>query len=400
MQTRTILCVLIGLLTLSFLVSGCDYFEDTTARRQDLATSPEQPITFGVAWPFSEMNSHFREGIQMAVEEINANGGINGRKLNIVCKDDHRDVTQGRLIAQQFADNPEIFAVIGHYNSYVSIPASSIYQLNNLLMLNPASTSPDLTSSNNDLVFRSIPNDALNAKLISRIVQKHGHKNVAILYEESSYGRGLANPFHKHAQTLNINTKDRTSYTPGELDSTFFGQLARRWKRLGIDAVIFAGNTNEAGQFLRHIHENDFDVPLYTGDATDPTQLWDRVGEHANGIITLTSFHPDRDDPRAQKFVKAFKKQYGHKPDAWAAQGYDAVYLLAEAIRRADSAQPHDVAKELGRIEDYGGVTGKYSFDSTGDLIGNPMEVVILEDGKLRLLNGSPPSEQNPDDEK
>ncbi len=381
---RTLLFAFLACIFLSLLLlSGCGYLEDTESRRKELAKNPDQPITFGVAWPFSAVDSKFQEGVELAVDRINKNGGVDGRKIKIIYKDDQRDVTRGRFIAQQYADNPEVFAVIGHYNSYVSLPASTIYQLNGLLMLTPGSSSPEITSRGYDLVFSSIANDNRNGDLLARYMQNQGYKELGILYEESRYGRGLANSIQTRARELGLAVGDRYSYSPGEVGDDFFVQVIEHWKRYEVDAVAFPGGTEEAVKFIKLARQKDLNLPLVAGDGLDAARLWAEAGTAANNTVLLEPYHVNLKTKQSEQFVRRFRDCYGGNPDAWAAQGYDAVNLLAEAVRRAKNPLPEKLASELRQLENWSGVTGKYNFDDNGALVGNPLELLRLKDGKL-----------------
>jgi branched-chain amino acid transport system substrate-binding protein len=179
--------------------------------------------------------------------QINDNGGVNGHKIRLIEKDDQASVADGMTIAQSFAENKEMAAVIGHRNSFVSIPASRIYQEAGLVMISPASTSPDLTKNGYKNVFRSIPSDDQIAAQLASYAVKQGHQRMVIFYAEDSYGTGLANSFEDHANKNGITIVDRISYYGGLKD---LNRLKEKWLALDFDGVFVADSLPEGAEFI------------------------------------------------------------------------------------------------------------------------------------------------------
>jgi branched-chain amino acid transport system substrate-binding protein len=342
-----------------------------------------QDIVIGVAWPFESNNSLFREGVQLAVMQINDNGGVNGHKIRLVEKDDQASVADGMRIAQSFTDSTEITAVIGHRNSFVSIPASRIYQEAGMLMISPASTAPDLTKNGYKNVFRSIPSDDEIAAQLASYAVKQGHQRMVIFYSEDSYGTNLANSFEDHADRNGIMIVDRISYYGGLKD---LNRLKEKWTALDFDGVFVADSLPEGAEFISDARRAGISVPFMGGNALDSPVLYEIAGKSALGTVIGSVFNPH--DPRgvSQRFVKAFWKQYKTMPGTYAAQGYDAVNLLAAAIKKSDSTDSVAIAKKLHSLKGWPGVTGYHGFDSKGNDIGAQVVMKIQRENGFEYI--------------
>ncbi len=185
-MSKKIFCALIILLS----ILSCDMLKDESKKRAYKAEEGQGDITIGAVAPWSSMEELLWEGIEFAVNEINLVGGVLDRKIRIVKEDDEAAVTKGRIIAQNFAENLDMVAVIGHFNSYVSIPVSSTYEFAKILMLSPSSTSPKLTKQGFKYVFRNIPHDGEIAKQLADFAYKKNYKKIISLWKKNSYTLG------------------------------------------------------------------------------------------------------------------------------------------------------------------------------------------------------------------
>ncbi|GAB1420186.1 ABC transporter substrate-binding protein [Anaerolineales bacterium] len=392
MKFLTLLSILI------FSLAACNAKADyKTLRNQAAAVAgPKDPIVIGVGWSISSDYDKGIQGIDLAVKEINANGGLlGGRKIQLVVLDDEISVKRVRRVAQTFAENTHLIAVIGHFWSSMSIPASSIYDLNGILMLSPISTSPELTRQGFPLVFRSIMNDRLVAEQFANFAKEEAYQRLVILYLDGPYGREYSSAFEDRARELGLVIEDRKAY----VTDTDFRSIISTWKWLDFDAIFVVGDES-AAEFIKLLREEGIEAPILAGDGLDTPRLWEIAGEAANGVVVASHFHPDSPNANAEDFEKAFinrctnylitatwqEKFCNEKPDTWAAQGYDAVYLLAHVIEKAKTTLPEKLALQLGRLDDWQGVTGLYSFSENGDLKDRQVVFQVLEDGVFKFL--------------
>lgn len=363
--------IIISCLVSVFLGTGCTQSEKP------------QDIVIGVAWPFATNNDLFSEGIDLAVREINENGGINGRELKLLKADDGAELEKGLKIAQSFAENKEIRAVIGHRNSFISIPASAIYEQAGLVMLSPASTAPELTQNGYKHIFRCIPGDDEIARQMAVYLAGQGYRRMVIVYSDDSYGTGLANSFEDQAKAQGITIVDRFDNYTGLED---LKRLHNKWQAFGFDGIFIAENMPEAAQFIFDAGQAGINVPFFGGNTLESPLLSSIGGKAAEGTIVGSVFNPNIDRPEVKSFVLGFSQEYNKMPNSYAALGYDAVKILAAAIEKSDSRNRSTVAEELANLGSWPGASGSHEFDAKGNDMGDLVVLKELHAGEFRYL--------------
>ncbi len=348
-------------------------------------------IVVGVAWPWAARREvRYGEGLDMAVAEINASGGVRGRRIVLEREDDHESVDEGELVAQRLANDPDVVAVIGHLQSYVSVPASAIYDLSGLLMIAPTATDPELTAHGYSRVFRATFTDTEVGRQMAEYAARQGYERIGIYYIRSDYGRNLANAFEERANDLGLSIPVRQSYEPNApRGSDSFGPTLRGWSEVGLDAIFLAGEVPSAARAIVAAREQGITVPILGGDAMSSRELISVAGSAAEGTVVATAFHADEPRPEVRQFAAAFEERYGAPPDAGSALGYDVIRLLAAAIERAGTTIPDSVAGALHSLHDWKGVTGTFAFDSVGNLVRRPIAKMVVRDGAFEYLPDS-----------
>lgn len=359
------------------LLSGCGSQPSLAEMRASAAALGHGDILIGLAWPLASNDSGLSQGVELAVSEINSNGGINGRDLRILPQDDGDSVTKGEAVAQSFAENKNVVAVIGDSSSDVSLPAAAIYDQAGLVMLTPGSTDPELTEQGYTYVFRDIPSDAAIARRLVDYAWQQGHRRMAIYYSNDDYGRGLANAIEDSAEQVGLRIVDRISYYED------LKQLARKWQAFDCDGVFVADSLPDAGQFIAGARQAGIIVPFLGGDALDSSDLIETAGQAANGTVVGSYFNPQSSRPEVAKFKQAYKAKYGGEPSSSSSAGYDAVNLLAEVISKAKSTEPAKIAHQLHALRDWPGVLGSHSFDQTGEERGNLVVLKQVQNGRF-----------------
>ncbi|MDF2672250.1 MAG: amino acid/amide transporter substrate-binding protein family [Clostridiales bacterium] len=340
-------------------------------------------IVIGVAWPFEANKDLFNEGIDLAVKEINSSGGIEGRKLRLLKKDDGSEVALGMTIAQSFAENKEVQAVIGHQNSFISIPTSTIYDNAGLVMLSPASTAPELTKKGYKNIFRNIPSDDEIAKQLAIYLSEQGYERMVIYYSDDSYGNGLANAFEDYAKSQGISIVDRFNYYTSIED---LKRLYKRWQAFGADGIFIASNLSLGGQFIFDAGQGAINLPFFGGNSLDSLRLSEIGGNAAEGTIIGSIFNPYAEGSEIDRFVKSFVKEYKQMPTSYSALGYDSVKLLSAAIAKSDLDDPSTVAEELRNLGKWQGVIGTHEFDENGDDIGDLVVLKKMKNGIFQYV--------------
>ncbi len=369
--------------------ASCSRDRDPSSERVRRAESGTGDLVVGAAWPWEARKQLlYGQGVDLAVEEVNRSGGIHGRPLRILREDDRESVDEGSLVAQRFAKNPDVVAVIGHLQSYVTVPAAAVYDLAGIPVVAPASTDPELTRRGYRRVFRATFTDGQAGRQMAEYAAHRGYRQVAIYYVRNPYGRSLANAFEERADELGIGVAARQSYDPNaEGGHRAAEQTALEWRPLQLDAVFVAGEVPHAAVFIAELRRAGITVPVLGSDAMGIPDLFTVGGNAVDGTVVAAAFHPEDRRPEVRRFVAAFRERFGTPPDAAAALGYDAVQVLAQAMRRAVKPTPERIAEALHGTRGWPGVTGVFSFDADGDLPDKPVRKVVARGDRWRYLD-------------
>jgi branched-chain amino acid transport system substrate-binding protein len=346
-----------------------------------VAAAPAQAqIKIATAGPITGSNASFgaqlKAGAEQAVTDINAKGGVLGKKLELVVGDDACDPKQAVSVANNFASNKVVF-VAGHFCSSSSIPASKVYMEEGILQITPASTNPAFTDKGGWNTFRTCGRDDQQGKVAGEYMAKTFKNNkIAVLHDNSAYGKGLADETKKN---LNANGKQETMYAPyvpGEKD---YAALVSRMKSEGIDVIYIGGYQTEAGLIIRQAKEQGMKVTLIGGDALVTNEFWQITGESGEG--TLMTFPSDpRKRPTAAAVVKEFQDRK-IDPEGYVLYTYAAIEIWAQAATKAASTDPKKVAEVL-RAGTWNSVLGPISFDGKGDVKVSDYVFYVWRSGK------------------
>jgi branched-chain amino acid transport system substrate-binding protein len=386
MSTRTLLAATVGVVAAA--VTACGGPGTPAETRSERARAGSGDIVVGAAWPWKgRENLLYAQGMDMALDEINQAGGVRGRKLRIVREDDQETVDQGRIVAQKLAGNPDVVAVIGHLESYITVPAAAIYDVGGVLLLAPTSTDPGLTEQGYRLVFRSTFTDKQVGSHLATVSLDRGYKRMAIYYMRDRYGRSLANAFEETFSTGGGTVMDRQSYDPSEgTNPRQIDTLVTDWKGRALDAVFIAGEAPQAALLMATAKSKGLSIPVLGGDALGTPELFASGSAPVEGLTIVSPFHPDDPRPEVQQFDRTFQARFGRRPDTAAALAYDSLRVLVEGMKRAPSTAPADIATGLRSVANWRGVTGTFTFSDTGDLASHPLVTVVARNGRFAFF--------------
>ncbi len=372
-------------------VAGCQEQEFARGEAQALA---DGPITIAAIWPWESRGMLlYGEGLQLALDEVNGAGGPLGRPLVVLREDDHESVDRGRVVAQRLAQNHDVIAVIGHMQSYVSLPAAAIYDLSGLVHVAPTATDPRLTQQGYGRLFRITFTDRETGAQMADVAASRGYQRLAIYYIRNAYGRSLANAFEEQAIERGLVVADRQSYDPDTTTGNrTLTDILAAWRDLALDAIFVAGEPRQAATMIEAARAGGITAVMLGGDALGTIGFIERGGVAVEGTIIATAFHPHDQREEVQRFASGFRQQYGREPDASAALGYDAVHLITHGIEMARSAEPERVADALRTTRDWRGVTGRVTFTDAGELVDRSLGMVVVRNGSFDWLGGTPAS--------
>lgn len=324
-------------------------------------------IKIGLAGPVTGAVAQYGEmqfiGAQMAIEQINKDGGVNGQKLEGIVYDDACDPKQAVAVANKIV-NDDVRFVVGHLCSSSTQPASDIYEDEGILMITAASTSPDITSRGYELIFRTIGLDSLQGPTAGNfIADSVKPKNVAVIHDKQQYGEGIATAVKNTLEEKGVKVGLFEGINAGDKD---FSSMISKLKQANIDFVYYGGYHPELGLLLRQAKEKGLNVRFMGPEGVGNKEISAIAGPASEGLLVTLPKSFDQ-DPRNKKLVEAFtaKKQDPSGPFVFPA--YAAVQVIAEGIEKAGSTDTDKVAEAL-RSNSFDTPTGNLSFDEKGDL--------------------------------
>ena len=364
------------LIGIGLTMIGCNRDGGTTS--QDIpighvASMTGDTATFGVSAD---------EGIRLAMDEINAAGGVLGKKTRVITEDDRSVTSEARTAANKLITRDGIVALLGEIASSRSIAAAPVAQKSQIPMLSPGSTNPKVTREG-DYIFRACFTDDFQGEAIARFPMENlGLKRFAILYAvNSDYSVGLRDYIKQYVTTHGGQIVAEESYAE-KSDKAFQGQLTNI-KNANPEAIFVPGYYTEAGIIARQARQLGIIVPLIGGDGWDSDVTLQSGGEAIEGCFFTNHYSPDEDRPEVQRFVQAYKARYNGKiPDAMAVLGYDAMKVMADAIRRAASTEGPRIRDALAATKDFPGVAGIISIDQNRNA-SKPIVVIEIKGGKF-----------------
>jgi branched-chain amino acid transport system substrate-binding protein len=350
----------------------------------------QDEIVIGVAGPMTGQYAAFGEqmkrGAEQAIKDINAKGGVLGKKLRLEVGDDACDPKQAVAVANQMASKKVVF-IAGHYCSSSSIPASAVYNESGITQMTPASTNPALTDDaakkgwNN--VYRTCGRDDAQGAVAGKyLAEKYKGKKVALIHDKSAYGKGLADETKKAMNAAGLHEAMYEAITQGEKD---FSALVSKMKQAGIDAMYLGGYHTEAGLIVRQAREQGLNAVLISGDALVTDEFWKITGKAGEG--TMMTFAPDPRELPSAKAVLAEFKQQNYDPEGYTLYTYAALQVFKDAAEKAKSVKVDDLAKVL-HGGSYDTVIGKITFDKKGDIENPEYVFFVWKDGKYAQMKG------------
>lgn len=368
-RNRTLL-FLAGTVVALHGLTGCEKADDGTIRIGEVAALTGGTATFG-------QSAH--RGTQMAVDEINAAGGLLGKQVTLITEDDQSKQGEAGIVAKKLISRSKISALLGEVASGRSLEMAPIAQAAGVPMISPASTNPKVTETG-DYVFRVCFIDPFQGTVMAKFALSRGWSKVAILTDtKQDYSVGLTQFFKKHFTENGGTVVSEQNYSSGDKD--FRAQLTAI--RAGEpDAIFASGYYNEVALVAVQARELGIAAPLLGGDGWDSPSLIDVAGEAIEGCFFSNHFSNEDKSPKIQEFVQRYEAKHGTKPDAMAALGYDSAMILGDAIRRAGSVEGPVLRDAIAATEDFDGITGTISLDEHRNA-NKPAVILTIKDGKV-----------------
>lgn len=360
-----------------------------------LGTAPlaraAEPVLFGISGPLTGPNAQYgaqwKQGFDLALDEINAAGGIGGRPLAYRFEDSQSDPKQSVAIAQKFVADPTIVAELGDFSSPASMAATPIYQRAGLLQFGFTNSHPDFTKGG-DFAWSSSVSQAEEQPLVADFaVRSLGLKKLAVLYLNTDWGRTSKDIFVKAAKDFGADVVVAEGYQPEEKD---FRSTLVRVRDAAPDGIVLISYYADGALIARQLGAAGLKQPAVAVSSVYSPKFLELGGDFVNGIYTPARFFPEDPRPHVKKFVETFKARYGKEPDAFNAYAYDALHLVAAAAKVGGPTRT-GVRDGLAKIKDVPSVIfEKATFDAaTRRIAGAPSVKLVVKDGRFTLWDGA-----------
>ncbi|MFN9029067.1 MAG: branched-chain amino acid ABC transporter substrate-binding protein [Betaproteobacteria bacterium] len=343
------------------------------------------PLTGGIA----HLGKDNENGARLAVDEINAAGGIKVGdktiKFELVAEDDKADPKEGTLVAQKFVD-AGVVAVVGHLNSGVSIPASKIYADSNITQISPSSTNPNYTNQGFKTTFRVVANDIQQGTVLATYAATEMKaKTVAIVDDRTAYGQGLADVFERVAKEKGLKVVAR-EFTNDK--ATDFNAILTKIRGARPDVVFWGGMDATAAPAAQQMAQLGIKAPLLAGDGVCSPKFIELAGDAAGRMTCSKAGEAVEQLAKGPEFVQKYKAKFNQDVQVYSPYSYDAVFVIADAMKRANSTDRAAITAAMPQTN-YNGVTGTISFDEKGDIKGGAISMFTVKDGKLSYISTS-----------
>ncbi len=330
------------------------------------------------------------QGIQLAVDEINAAGGVNGRKIKILLEDDQSKQEEAANAVTKLISQNNVVAVLGEVASSASIAAAPICQSNKIPMITPSSTNEAVTKIG-DYIFRMCFIDNYQGPVMANFALKNlKAKRAAILTDvKNDYSTGLTSVIRQTFNSGGGNIVAEQSYSNGDAD--FRPQLTSI-KAKNPDVIFVPGYYGDAGQIASQARDLGITTPLVGGDGWESPKLLEIGGKALDGCYYANHYFSGDPDPRVQDYNRKYLQRWKVNPDALSALGYDSANVLADAIKRAGTTEEPKLRDAIASTKDFAGVTGKITIGPDRNPVGKKIVVIAIKNGKLTLATTIDPN--------
>jgi len=340
-----------------------------------------------ITGPNASFGTSSTEGSRLALEEINAAGGVLGKPVKLISEDDRSLPGEPATIARKLISSDNVVAVLGEFASSRALEAAPICQEQKIPMLSPGATNERLTEIG-DYIFRNCFIDPFQGTVMAKFALNRNFKRVAILTDEKQdYSKGLTASFKAYFAANGGEIVKEQSYSSGDKD--FRAQLTSL-KATKPDAIFVPGYYTEVPLIARQARQLGIKAPFLGGDGWVGNSLLSVGGKYLNGSFFSCHSSMENQDPVVQDFVKKYEAKYGKRPDDIAALGYDGLKMIVDAIKRAGSTDPQAIRDALASTKDFPGVTGKITIDAKRNAH-KPAVIQTIEEGRYKFVESIAP---------
>ncbi len=330
----------------------------------------------GAVGPYGEK---VKNGIELAMEEINTAGGINGGVVQVIFEDDGSSPDKGRDAMVRLIDDEGVRVIIGAVGSSVTMAIAPICEKKEVLLLSPSSSAPAITDAG-DFIFRNYPSDILEGTAMADFSRNLGLKSIVVFSVDNEWGTGLTEVFTRRFESRTRKVVKTFTVSASEEDPAAFAAMVDEVKELNPHGIYIVAYLKEMSALLQQL-ETAGVSPVLMATASVNADLPRLAGSAAEQVVyPQPAFDLNSTDSSVASFVNAYRAKFDADPDKFAAHGYDAMKLIALAMTETTSSHPDDVRQGLMRIEAHQGAAGRTSFDEFGDVVRYP-RIFVIKDG-------------------
>jgi branched-chain amino acid transport system substrate-binding protein len=374
-------------------LAACGKKEESAKKEAAKGAPAEEVVKVGHVAPLTGGIAHLgkdnENGARMAIDEINGAGGLKvgdkTLKLELVAEDDKADPKEGTLAAQKIVDSG-VVAVVGHLNSGTSIPASKIYADANVTQISPSATNPKLTEQGFKTTFRVVANDNQQGGVLANYAASEMKaKTIAIIDDRTAYGQGLADVVEKVAKEKGVKVVAR-EFTNDK--ATDFNAILTKVRAAKPDVVMYGGMDATAGPMAKQMKQLGIKAPMLAGDGVCSPEFIKLAGDAANVLTCSMAGEAVEKLAKGEEFKQKYKAKFNAEVQVYSPYSYDAIYVIAEAIKRAGKAERAAITAAMPATN-YTGLTGTIAFDDKGDIKNGAISMFKVKDGKLEYISTS-----------
>ena len=341
--------------------------------RADVLIGDASPLTGPLSW----VGAHYLAGAELAVDDLNARGGVLGEQVQLISVDDACDTEQAVVAARKLISDGVTF-VVGHVCSGAAIAAAPVYEAAGVIMMATSATNPKLTEEGRANVFRVVGRDDQQGIIGGDYLAEHwGENQIAILHDGQPYGAGIATETRKQLRKRGVSEILYEQITPGQVD---YADVVSRLAAARIDVLYYGGYVPEAGLLIRQARDRGYGVQLVSADGLSSEDFWLIAGPAAEGTLFTSFRDPSREPGAAAILERARARQV--EPNYRVLYSYGAVQAWAAAVEKAGSLHLEAVGSSL-RNHEFDTVLGRIRFDAKGDVIPAGFEWFVWTDGQF-----------------
>ena len=360
--------------------SGADTTGDGDSKSADGTVSAKIGVISYLSGPGAAYGEAITNGFNLALDEINEKGDV---KIELVIEDSAGKQEQALTVAQKLMSDDDIVALLGPTLSTEMNVVAPEADLNGIPIMGTSTTAAGIPQIGEYVFRNSLPESLAIPAALEKAVAAEDAKTVAILYgNDDLFTKSGFDTMKEEAENMGLDILTIETFQKGQSD--YNAQLTKI-KDLDPDLILASALYNEGAVIMDQARKMGIDVPFVGGNGFNSPQVIEIAGDAAEGLIVATPWFGDKDEPKVQEFVKKYEEEYGAKPDQFAAQAYDALYIMAEGLKNAGEADRDALRDALAEIKDLDGVLGKFSFDKDGDVVMEPT-VLVIKEGKFQLF--------------